>query len=411
MLRRIVTLPFTATPWKDFLYLQLGLLWGCVGFTLFFVGPVTAACLAILIIGIPYILGSFYVMRWWANLERRRTAMVLGAPIPTPPGRWEGRLLERTRRALTDPMSWRELAWSLLLFAVGLGFQIAATTALATALGLVFAPVWMWSIPDGVDFGLFTVDTVAESFAVALLGPPLLVAAVWLQRGLALGQAHLARIVLQPDERERIAELETRRTGAVDAAATELRRIERDLHDGAQARLVALAMDLGLAREQLESDPAAAATLLEGAHEDAKTALVELRDLARGIHPAILTDRGLDAAVSALAARCPVPCTVDVDLPRRPPAAVESAAYFTVAEALANVAKHSGARTCAITAREERDRVVVEVRDDGLGGADAARGTGLAGLRGRIEALDGELSIVSPEGEGTLLRAELPCAS
>src|SRR4051794_18683123 len=217
--------------------------------------------------------------------------------------------------------------------------------------------------------------------------------------------------MLQPDETARIAELETRRTGAVDAAATELRRIERDLHDGAQARLVALAMDLGLARERMVSDPDAAAALIDGAHEDAKTALVELRDLARGIHPAILTDRGLDATVSALAARCPVPCTVDVDLPRRPPAAVESAAYFTVAEALANVAKHSGARAAAITAREQGGRIVVDVRDDGRGGADPARGTGLAGLRGRIEALDGTLAVISPPGKGTVLRAELPCGT
>jgi signal transduction histidine kinase len=226
--------------------------------------------------------------------------------------------------------------------------------------------------------------------------------------------AALTALFVRPHEEElveRVDELTRTRRGALDVQASELRRIERDLHDGAQARLVALAMDLGLARERMASDPAAAAALIEGAHEDAKTALVELRDLARGIHPAILTDRGLDAAVSALAARCPVPCTVDVDLARRPPAAVESAAYFTIAEALANVAKHSGARACAITAREQRGRIVVEVRDDGRGGADPGRGTGLAGLRGRVEALDGALTVTSPPGGGTLLRAELPCGS
>jgi signal transduction histidine kinase len=412
VLRRILTLPFTVTPWKDFVYLQLGLVWGCVGLTLLFVGPVTAAILAVLIIGIPYALASFYATRWWGDVERRRASLVLGAPIPKPVRHWDGRLLERIRAALADPMSWREIIWMPLLFAIGLGFQIAATTVIFTALGVLVGPLWMWSIPDGIDWGVIVIDTTWEAIAVAvLLGPPLLVLAVWLQRGLALGQAHLARVMLQPDEQQRIAELETRRTGAVDAAATELRRIERDLHDGAQARLVALAMDLGLARERMASDPAAAAALIEGAHEDAKTALVELRDLARGIHPAILTDRGLDAAVSALAARCPVPCTVDVDLARRPPAAVESAAYFTSAEALANVAKHSGARLCAITAREQRGRIVVEVRDDGRGGADPDRGTGLAGLRGRVEALDGVLTVTSPPGGGTLLRAELPCAS
>jgi signal transduction histidine kinase len=246
-----------------------------------------------------------------------------------------------------------------------------------------------------------------------LLGPPAVVAAAWIVRGLSLGQALLAQALLRGDEQERIAELQVSRAGAVDAAAVELRRIERDLHDGAQARLVALAMDLGMARERLDADPEGAAQLLAGAHEDAKTALTELRDLARGIHPAILTDRGLDAAISALAARCPVPCTVAVDLPERLPAAVESAAYFTVAEALTNVAKHSGARRCEISGAVRDGRLVVEVRDDGRGGADPARGTGIAGLRARIEALDGRLRIADggPEGSGTTLRAELPCAS
>jgi signal transduction histidine kinase len=166
-----------------------------------------------------------------------------------------------------------------------------------------------------------------------------------------------------------------------------------------------------MAREQMATDPEAAAALLAGAHEDAKTALVELRDLARGIHPAILTDRGLDAAVSALAARCPVPCTVAIELPERLPAAVESAAYFTIAEALANVAKHSGASHCSITGEVKDMMLSVEVTDDGCGGLRESAGTGIAGLRGRVEALDGRLLVVSPEGAGTVLRAELPCAS
>jgi signal transduction histidine kinase len=170
-------------------------------------------------------------------------------------------------------------------------------------------------------------------------------------------------------------------------------------------------MEIGMAREQMATDPEAAAKMLAGAHEDAKTALVELRDLARGIHPAILTDRGLDAAVSALAARCPVPCTVAIDLPARLPAAVESAAYFTIAEALTNVAKHSAASRCAITGELRDAWLAVEVTDDGRGGLREASGTGIAGLRGRVEALDGRLLVVSPAGAGTVLRAELPCGS
>jgi signal transduction histidine kinase len=244
-----------------------------------------------------------------------------------------------------------------------------------------------------------------------LIGPPAVLVAAWIVRGVAFGQALLAQALLAGDEQERITELQVSRAGAVDAAAVELRRIERDLHDGAQARLVALAMDLGMARERIDSDPQAAAQLLAGAHEDAKIALSELRDLARGIHPAILTDRGLDAAVSALAARCPVPCTVAIDVPDRLPAAVESAAYFTVAEALANVAKHSGARRCEIAGGVAAERLIIEVHDDGRGGVDASRGTGIMGLRGRIEALDGRLTVRAPHGGGTTLRAELPCAS
>jgi signal transduction histidine kinase len=271
----------------------------------------------------------------------------------------------------------------------------------------------MWSVPDGVDWGIVNIDQLWEMFVAAgLLGPPATILAAWVIRGLALSQAYLAQVLLRGDEEERIAELQVSRAGAVDAAAAELRRIERDLHDGAQARLVALAMDLGMARERLQSDPESAAAMLDAAHEDAKTALAELRDLARGIHPAILTDRGLDAAVSALAARSPVPCAVAIDVPDRLPAAVESAAYFTVAEALTNVAKHSGAVRCEIAAEVAGGRLVVEVRDDGRGGVNESRGTGIAGLRGRVEALDGRL-LVAPGrgGVGTVLRAELPCGS
>jgi signal transduction histidine kinase len=247
-------------------------------------------------------------------------------------------------------------------------------------------------------------------------GPPAAVLGAWILRGSAWVQARLAVVLLEGGEQERIAELQVSRAGAVDAAAVELRRIERDLHDGAQARLVALAMEIGMAREQIERDPQAAAALLAGAHQDAKTALSELRDLARGIHPAILTDRGLDAAVSALAARCPVPCTVAIDLDARLPAAVESAAYFTVAEALANVAKHSGASRCEIAGTIDSGWLVVEVRDDGRGGVDEARGTGVAGLRGRVEALDGRLRVTDRRApdcaeHGTILHVELPCAS
>ncbi|MBI5106267.1 MAG: sensor histidine kinase [Solirubrobacterales bacterium] len=396
----VLRLPLTLQPWKDLGMVVLAMLSAIVGFTLLFAGPVAGLAMSITIIGIPYLLASLAACRFWGNLERRRTG------LRTVPWTWVGDTWwDKLKAALA--MSWRDLAWMLLLFPVALAAVCAGVTAWLTGLGVLVAPAWMWAA--NVDFGLFTVDRFWETWPLAiLLGPPLVVAGAWVLRGCVVGERTLATAVLGPGARERIQELTASRAGAVDAAALELRRIERDLHDGAQARLVALAMDLGMARERLASDPDTAATLIEGAHEDAKTALQELRDLARGIHPAILTDRGLDAAVSSLAARCPVPCTVDVRLGRRLGAATESAAYFVVAEALTNIAKHSGARKAAVSVRDEGDRVVVSVRDDGHGGADAGRGTGLAGLRGRVEAIDGRLVVDSPDGFGTLLRAELP---
>jgi signal transduction histidine kinase len=209
---------------------------------------------------------------------------------------------------------------------------------------------------------------------------------------------------------ERIAELETSRAGAVDVQETELRRIERDLHDGAQARLVALGMSIGMAEQKLGTDPEAARAMLVEARRGAREALEELRDLARGIHPPVLTDRGLEAAVGTLADRSPLPVSVAVELAERPPAAVETAAYFVVAEALANATKHSLAEHIAVRVRRADSTLIVEVSDDGRGGANPAGG-GLTGLRHRVEALDGTLQVTSPVGGPTTVKAELPCVS
>jgi signal transduction histidine kinase len=208
----------------------------------------------------------------------------------------------------------------------------------------------------------------------------------------------------------RITELEETRAGAVDQQESDLERIERDLHDGAQARLVALGMSLGMAEQKLATDPVAAQELLAEARKGTREALEELRSLARGIHPPVLADRGLEAAISALADRTPLQVDIAVDLPRRPPRAVETAAYFVAAEALANAGKHAGGRRVDIAVREASDDLVVEVVDDGRGGADPA-GNGLRGLARRVEALDGRLEVVSPEGGPTTIRAVMPCGS
>jgi signal transduction histidine kinase len=210
---------------------------------------------------------------------------------------------------------------------------------------------------------------------------------------------------------ERVQVLTERRDRALDVASLERRRIERDLHDGAQQRLVALALNLGMARRKLESDPAAAGELVAEAHEEARRALAEIRDLARGIYPAVLTDRGLDAAISALAGRCPVPMEIEIRLPARLPETVEATAYFFVAEALTNVARHSRATSARVSGALRAGRLLVEVEDDGVCGASWKAGTGLSGLADRLTAMDGRLGLRSPPGGPTVVSMEVPCES
>jgi signal transduction histidine kinase len=208
---------------------------------------------------------------------------------------------------------------------------------------------------------------------------------------------------------ERVDELTRTRRGAVDVQAAELRRIERDLHDGAQARLVALSMHLGRAEARLEDQPELA-DLVRQAREEAGSAIAELRDLARGIAPPVLADRGLAAALDGLGRRSAIPVTVEAEIAHRPPPVVETAAYFVAAEALTNAAKHAGGAAARVRALQDGDTLIVEVSDSGRGGADPDGG-GLTGLRHRVEALDGRLTVTSPAGHGTVVRAELPCGS
>ncbi|HZS25485.1 MAG TPA: sensor histidine kinase [Gaiellaceae bacterium] len=229
----------------------------------------------------------------------------------------------------------------------------------------------------------------------------------WLAFAIVFG-VHVLFVVVRGAER--IEVLETTRAGAVDVQESELRRIERDLHDGAQARLVALGMSLGMAEQKLAADPGAAAELVAEARQGAQEALRELRDLARGIHPPVLADRGLGAAIAALADRNVLSVSVEDSLDRRPAATVETAAYFVAAEALTNAAKHARASRVDVRIARDGDTLVLEVEDDGVGGANAA-GSGLAGIRRRVEALDGTFRVRSPEGGPTVVRAELPCAS
>ena len=278
-------------------------------------------------------------------------------------------------------------------------------------------PLWVSSLPgESAKFWLFEITQGSGALAasaVGLLGVVLV--APWVTVGLATLQLKLATSLLGPNTEEvhaeQVTRLETSRTAAVDSAEAERRRIERDLHDGAQQRLVALAANLGAARQKLDDDPEAARQMVADAHDESKAALREIRDLVRGIHPVILEDRGLDAALSAVVARSPIPVELDVDVAVRPPAAIESAAYFVVNEALANVARHAHATTAQVSIARAGNRLVIEVRDNGQGGADPTRGTGLQGLRDRVAGLGGTIYVISPPGGPTTISVELPCGS
>jgi signal transduction histidine kinase len=254
-------------------------------------------------------------------------------------------------------------------------------------------------------------DNPFEITVTALLGLLITMATPWIVRALTMVDRVMVAGLLGPSRlASRVVELESDRGVVVDTAAADLRRIERDLHDGAQARLVNLAMGLGLAKEKLlegQADETVAA-MVDEAHGEVKLALQELRDLARGIHPAVLTDRGLDAALSSVASRCTVPVKVTADLPTRPAAAIEGIAYFTVSELLQNVSKHSGARAASVDVWRSDERLLIQVQDDGRGGAALDGGTGMAGLADRLGAVDGLFVVDSPPGGPTTITAELP---
>jgi signal transduction histidine kinase len=422
----LVVTDFLIRPWRG------GALWNALaydalGVPLCFLIGVPVLILVGLSIGlavtfvaaIPIVWLTFFVTAGLGSMERSRAAALLGVNLAWPhaktaPGSsWWVRFVKR----LTSASRWREIAFlGLALPALGaLGLVLLALWALL--LTLIALPFFSSFLPGhSADFGFMRIHSGLPSIAGLAVGAfGLIVVAPQFTIALAGLEGKTARWLLGPRYRSalerKVDELEESRGAAVDSAEAERRRIERDLHDGAQQRLVALAMDLGRARERFDTDPDGARQLVEDAHEEAKAALKELRDLARGIHPAILTDRGLDAALSVVLARCPVPVTLSVELPRRPDAALESAAYFVVAEALTNVAKHAKASRAEVSVALKSQKLIVEVRDNGRGGAVASEGSGLDGLADRVSALGGWMNIVSPHNGPTTLIVELPCES
>ncbi|MFI6153277.1 sensor histidine kinase [Kitasatospora sp. NPDC051170] len=370
--------------WRQAGYLLSNLPVGIAGFVVTVVLLSVGLGTAVTVVGLPLLGAGLSSSRSMGRLGRQRARNAYGSAIeePEPVKPRRPGMVGYTTAHLTDLLSWRSVLYNVLMLP--------------------------WGI---ISFVLTLVSTIA-------LWPLL----PWVVRGLAAIDRILIESLLFPGAlAERVRELEDDRGIVVDGAAADLRRIERDLHDGAQARLVALAMDLGMAKERLREvdgpeDVAAATRMVDNAHGEVKLALQELRDLARGIHPAVLTDRGLDAALSAVAARCTVPggVKVSVDLPvrdgepERPDSAVEGIAYFTVSELLTNVSKHSGARSATVEVWRSDDQLMVLVQDDGRGGAAPYPGSGLAGLAERVRAVDGVFVVDSPEGGPTTVTVELP---
>ncbi len=402
---------------RESAYLLTGFPLAVASFTILLTGLVTSVSLLIIWVGVPLAVLTLAVARVFATLERARLRG-LGMDIPkayyrrVQPG-WRGWL-----GTLRDPQSWLDTLHGLLIFPIAIfTFVVTVTWWAGAAGGLTY---WFWSqwlpepdadsetLADLLDWGI------SDSALNAIIGLFLLVTLPFVIRASAALQSGFGRIHLGNEHmgelQERVETLTASRAAVVEAEASSLRKLERDIHDGPQQRLVRLGMDLSIAERRLADDPDMARDLLAEARTQTAEALAELRALSRGIAPPILADRGLRPALATVASRSTVRADLDVALPdgERLPASVENAAYFVVSEALANVAKHSDAEHVHIRVARRDDTLHVEVEDDGQGGAHPAKGHGLAGLVDRVEGIDGALTVTSPEGGPTIIRADIP---
>jgi signal transduction histidine kinase len=410
--------PFAADTWRATAQIELGMLLALVTGSVIWVLAVAGLALAItLVLAAPVLAALFGCARTFSIWHRARIeAMTPGPPDrrrwPDPPpaptaGGWWSRLWAQVR----SPSIWRQVAYHLASLVVlpVLGLMVSLWWC-AALLGIT-SGTFFWSLPGDV-LGI-PITGVGPILVITALGVVLLLTAPAVATSAAMLDASLLRRAMAPSRSEALAQrvvvLTESRSDAVAAADAERRRLERDLHDGTQQRLVSLAMNLGMTRTTMVDVPDHVRDAVTSAHEEAKLALAELRDLVRGLHPAVLDDLGLDAALSGIAARSPIPVRLLVDLPSRPSRPIEAAAYFLISEALTKAAKHSGATTVDIlvepTAAAEL-RIVVS--DNGRGGADPGGGSGLAGLAGRISALDGTFAVHSPVGGPTVVTATLP---
>ncbi|GAA2850518.1 sensor histidine kinase [Streptosporangium fragile] len=396
---------WSAPTWLRTAHLVTGLPIALLGSAV--IGVLVAASVLLVwtvVVPVVALLLLFEVVRLLTQVQRSRFSAFLGVDIlPVPRRRLSRNPLRRLVEEARTWSAWRRLAYHLL-------------APLTSGIGAV-AVVGVWA--GGLVTGVFAVrswilEETVESVAFVLVSGSLLVAGPWLARGLTLLDAIAAEALLGPSVSDqlvmRVETLQESRAEVVDAADAERRRIERDLHDGTQQRLVSLAMNLGMARATLTDLPEPAREVIVQAHEEAKLALKELRDFVRGLHPAVLNDQGLDAALSGLAARAPFPVRLHVDMPERVSPTVEAVAFFVVSEALTNITKHAEASGAEVTVEQRDGRLHLAVRDDGRGGADPGRGSGLRGLAQRVGSVDGILIVDSPQGGPTTIRVELPCA-
>jgi signal transduction histidine kinase len=428
----IVEAPLTSRNRRELMYCGFGGLAGLAGFwitvVLLLAGLTISVSVIGTVVGLVLITMTLRVSRRLGSLHRRLLRRTLGRQVEAPPPFQPGTgILNRVDRRLRDRPAWRAVWYALIKLPVSAA-QLYAVVLTAFGLAdLAYPAIWLLfrnhhggtltplvavvPVPFG---GNIRVGSWLGAFPAALAGAACVVAAAWLARGINAADARLARGLLGPSSMaERVSELERTRALAVDDSAAALRRVERDLHDGAQMRLAALAMNLGMAREKLGDDDRAADSatvreLIDAAQRNAVDALADLRDLARGIHPPAL-DNGLASALATLAASSAIPATVSASIGTRPAPAIETIAYFCAAELIANATKHSYANQITIDIHTERAGVLVlEVSDDGIGGADAARGSGLSGLAQRVSTVDGHINVSSPAGGPTTVTIELP---
>ncbi|MFI6508299.1 sensor histidine kinase [Streptosporangium sp. NPDC050855] len=403
------------TTWRAVPYLLGSMFYGLACFA-FLAGTVPISLVLVIVwVGLPLLALTMLAWRGAAMLERRLLRTALGVDIPDPYRPSEGdNLFLRWKDMFVDPATWKDLLYLLLLLPIGIAEFTVSVVLWTLGLALTLAPLPSMLAGEPMNpVGGLVLDTVPEALLCTLAGLALVPVALYATRGMAWLHGLLGVALLGASEKSRLAaraaHLRASRARGVDAAEAERRRIERDLHDGAQQRLLSVAMDLGRAQAKLDTAPQEARELLAQAHRGTKAAIAELRDLARGIHPAILTDRGLNAALSSLAARAPVRVDLSVEVSHRPPPAVESIAYFVVAECLTNLARHAEATEAFVRVSRRGQRVIVEVYDNGVGAAVPRPGGGLSGLADRAATIDGTLSVDSPLGGPTMIRAELPC--